>query len=105
MVESYLSGPFERIVGNDGNVIVDQPTDDFETGRDYVFAAYIKAPLGFEAIRLEIGDEAFFGALQTYIEDFTFDVAEPNDFLAAFEESSGEDLQDLWDHWFSEPAA
>ena len=105
MVESYLSGPFERIVGNDGDVIVDQPTDDFETGRDYVFAAYIKAPLGFEAIRLEIGDEAFFGALQTYIEDFTFDVAEPNDFLAAFEESSGEDLQDLWDHWFSEPAA
>jgi aminopeptidase N len=104
VVEAYLREPFERIVGNDGDVVVDQPTDEFETGRDYVFAAYIKAPLGFEAIRLEIGDEAFFGALRAYVEDFMFDVAEPDDLLTAFEQSSDVELQDLWDHWFTEPA-
>lgn len=96
----HIRSPFERII--DGDVIVDQPTDGFPSGRDYVFAAYTKAPLGFEAIRLEIGDEAFFGALEAYVTEFSFAVAEPVDLLAAFETSSGQDLQPLWDEWFTE---
>lgn len=98
----HIRSPFERIVNTGGDVVVNQATDDFGSGRDYAFAAYTKAPLGFEAIRLEIGDDAFFAALQDYVEEFTFDVAEPVDLLAAFEASSGQDLQSLWDEWFNE---
>ncbi len=98
----HIRSPFERIVDTDGDVIVAQPTDAFPTGRDYVFAAYTKAPLGFEAIRLEIGDDAFFEALRRYVADYSYLVAEPDDLLAAFEASSGQDLQSLWDEWFNE---
>jgi hypothetical protein len=98
----YIREPFESTVIRDGDQVVDTPTDDFDGGREYVFAAYSKAPLGFEAIREEIGDEAFFGALNAYVDEFVFGVAEPADLLAAFETASGQDLQDLWDHWFTE---
>jgi len=102
VMERYIRNPFERIVNRGGDVLVDQPTDDFESGDAYTFAAYIKAPLGFEAIREAIGDDAFFAALQAYVDEFVFGVATPEDLLAAFEASSGEDLDDLWSHWFEE---
>jgi len=102
IMNDHIRTPFERIIASDGDVVVDQPTDGFPSGRDYVFAAYTKAPLGFEAIRLEIGDEAFFEALRNYVAEFSFLVAEPTDLLAAFEASSGQDLQSLWDEWFTE---
>jgi len=98
----HIRSPFERIIDGDGDVVVETPTDEFDSGRDYVFAAYTKAPLGFEAIRLEIGDDAFFGALRDYVDEFSFLIAEPADLLAAFEASSGEDLQALWDEWFND---
>ena len=102
VMDIYIRIPFERIVETGGDQVVDQPTDGFASGREYTFAAYVKAPLGFEAIREEIGDEAFFAGLQAYVDAFVFQVAAPDDLLAAFEQSSGEDLQDLWDHWFEE---
>ncbi len=102
IMNTHVRSPFERIVNTDGDVIVAQPTDGFPSGRDYVFAAYTKAPLGFEAIRLEIGDDAFFAALRQYVADYSYLVAEPADLLAAFEATSGQDLQSLWDEWFNE---
>ncbi len=102
VMERFIRTPFERAVGGGNDQVVDQPTDDFGTGQEYVFAAYAKAPLGFEAIHEQIGDEAFFEALQAYVEEFAFLVASPDDLLAAFEESSNQDLQELWDHWFTE---
>ena len=102
VMDTYIRTPFERIVETGGDQVVDQPTDAFASGRAYTFAAYVKAPLGFEAIREEIGDEAFFTGLQAYVDAFVFQVATPDDLLAAFEQSSGEDLQGLWDHWFEE---
>ncbi len=99
-VERYLREPFEAAVRAGEDQIVERPTDDFESGRGYVLAAYSKAPLGFEAIREEIGDEAFFAALQAYVAEFRFRLATPDDLQAAFEEASGEDLNALWRHWF-----
>ena len=100
VVDRYLGGPFDATVRRGDDQIVDQPTDDFPTGNSYVYAAYVKSPLGFQAIRNEIGDPAFFAALQTYVAEFQFRVATPDDLLAAFEEASGEDLDELWRHWF-----
>jgi hypothetical protein len=85
-----------------GDQIVDQPTDDFPTQNDYGATIYGKAPIGFAAIHDAIGDDAFFSALTTYAEDFRFNVATPADLRAAFEHASGEDLSELWSHWFEE---
>ena len=102
VMDRYIRTPFERGVADNRDQIVDQPTDEFPSGRDYVYAAYSKSPLGFAAIWEEIGDEAFFTALTTYVDEFIFRVAEPADLLAAFETASGEDLDELWSHWFEE---
>lgn len=100
IVGRYLEEPFDGNVRRGNDQVVDQPTDDFSTGNGYVFAVYSKAPLGFRAIRIEIGDEAFSAALQSYVASFQFRVATPDDLLQAFEEASGEDLDGLWRHWF-----
>ncbi|HEV2127950.1 MAG TPA: M1 family metallopeptidase [Thermomicrobiales bacterium] len=83
-----------------GDQVVDQPTVDFPDAGAYYATVYRKAGLGFQAIREEIGDDAFFTALRSYAEEHRFDVATPTDLLAAFEEASGQQLDDLWTLWF-----
>lgn len=102
VMDRYIRSPYETIVQRGGDQVVDQPTDNFDPGNAYVFAAYAKAPLGFEAIHQDIGDDAFFAALSSYVDEFVFRVAEPGDLLGAFETASGQDLQDLWNEWFRE---
>jgi aminopeptidase N len=102
VMDRFIRDQFEDAVRDDRDPVVDQPTDDFPSGYDYVIAAYAKSPLGFEAIRQEIGDEAFFAGLQEYVGSFSFTVAEPDDLLAAFETASGTELDAIWDHWFEE---
>lgn len=102
VMESFVIGPYESAKDQGTDPIVDTPTDEFASGYDYVIAAYQKAPLGFQAIRKEIGDEAFFAALQAYVAEWSYRVAEPDDLLAAFEEASGKDLDTLWSDWFEE---
>jgi hypothetical protein len=99
---SFLERPFARFVGAGDDQVVDQPTDDFEAGWAYGFAAYVKAPLGFAAIHDAIGNDAFFAALRAYVDEFMFGVATPDDLLAAFEVASGQELDELWRHWFEE---
>ncbi|MDQ4044967.1 MAG: M1 family metallopeptidase, partial [Chloroflexota bacterium] len=83
-----------------GDQVADQPTTDFPDAGAYYATVYRKAGLGFEAIREEIGDDAFFSALHSYAEEHRFDVATPSDLLDAFEEASGQELDDLWTLWF-----
>lgn len=104
MVNRYLRGPFESAVAAESDQVVDTPTDDFPTGGDYVYAAYSKGPMGFKAIYDEIGHDAFAAGLQRYYDAHRFTVASPDDLLAAFEEASGQDLTELWHHWFEEAA-
>ncbi|MGI8643940.1 MAG: M1 family aminopeptidase, partial [Thermomicrobiales bacterium] len=80
--------------------IAAQPTDDFPGASAYGTTIYSKAALGFGAIRDEIGDDAFFAALNAYYEANRFGVAAPDDLLAAFETASNEQLDELWRHWF-----
>ena len=105
MFGSAVVTPFAATVTSGGDQIVDTPTDDFETGRAYSFAAYNKAPMGFNAIYETIGHDAFFAGLRSYYETFLFGIAQPDDLRSAFEQASDQDLGDLWRHWFEERAA
>lgn len=100
-VRDYLKRPYlTTLFGNVGDQIVDQPSADFITNGPYGRIVYGKGALGFEAIRSTIGDDAFFAGLQQYVADHRFGIAQPEDLLAAFETASGQDLHELWAHWF-----
>jgi Peptidase family M1 domain len=95
-----LKLPYFTMLFGDGDQIVDQPTDDFPSQGAYGATIYGKAALGFDAIRTAIGDDAFFQALTAYAAQFRFQVATPDDLKAAFETASGQNLDELWRHWF-----
>jgi Peptidase family M1 domain len=88
---------------NDGaDQIVDNPTDAFPSETDYGTVIYNKGPLGFQALREAMGDDAFFAALQAYFTDQTLGVAQPEDLLAAFNGAADAPIDDVWNHWFNE---
>lgn len=95
-----VARPFRYMIEGNMDVVVDTPTDAFPSERDYVNAAYVKAPMGFGAIHDEMGDEAFFGGLQAYVAEFRFEVATPADMLRAFEAAADTEVQPIWTHWF-----
>ncbi len=100
-IRDYLQRPYlSMLFGNFGDQVVDQPSADFLTNGPYGRTIYAKGALGFDEIRQTIGDEAFFLGLQEYVAAHRFGIAQPEDLLAAFEHASGQDLQELWAHWF-----
>ena len=60
---------------------------------------YFRGALTLHALRLEVGDEAFFDILRTYHEQYKGSNATTEDFIAVAEEVSGKDLQELFDSW------
>lgn len=71
------------------------PADDLFNSGVYDWGA-----LGLHALRLEIGDEAFFETLQTYYERFKNGNVTPADLIAVTEEISGQELSEFFNTWF-----
>lgn len=91
--------PYLRLLEGGGDAVADLPIDSAGGGPSGAIV-YGKSALGFLAIRQAIGDDAFFGAIAAWADDFSFRIAEPADLLAAFERASGEDVRKLWRFWF-----
>ena len=60
---------------------------------------YIRGGITLHALRLEVGDEAFFNILRTYHERFKNGNASTEDFIQVAEEVSGQELSDFFDAW------
>jgi aminopeptidase N len=69
------------------------PTDLFNTG------VYERGALVLHALRLTIGDEAFFRTLRTYAARFRDGNASTPDFVAVAEQVSGQNLDAFFDNW------
>ena len=85
---------------------VTQSLSHFESLNDpgvYGGVVYTKGALFFDALRQEIGDKAFFNALQNYYQAEQFGIARPEDLLNAFEASAGRSLGDLYLKWLYTP--
>ena len=63
---------------------------------------YLRGALTLHALRLTIGDDAFFNTLRTYQERFKYGNATTDDFIATAEEVSGQQLDDLFQAWLFE---
>jgi len=70
------------------------PADDLFNG-----GVYVRGGLTLHALRLEVGDEAFFRILQTYFDRYKGGNAATDDFIAAAEEVSGKELTEFFDGW------
>jgi aminopeptidase N len=70
-----------------------QPGDLFNGG------VYVRGALTLHALRLTVGDEAFFEILQTYFERFRHGNATTADFVRVAEEVSGEHLGTFFEEW------
>jgi len=76
-----------RVLGQpDGPV--DAPVDSFASPMAYAGLVYGKAPYLYDAVRREIGDEAFFAALREYADQQRFRIAPPGALVALFARGS-----------------
>jgi aminopeptidase N len=70
-------------------------------GPDNLFAwsVYARGALALHALRLKVGDQAFFDTMSTYYQRYHGGNATTPDFIAVAEEMSGQDLGDFFDAW------
>jgi hypothetical protein len=64
---------------------------------------YNKGALFFHELRQEIGDQAFFSALKTYYQDYSFRIAHGEDLLDIFEVAADRNLDNLYQQWLYGP--
>ena len=74
-------------------------------GTNQIFAGevYRIGGLTLHALRLTVGDEAFFETMRTYVARYGGGNATTADFVAVAEEISGQDLTNLFEAWLFEP--
>ncbi|MGQ9786628.1 MAG: M1 family metallopeptidase [Anaerolineae bacterium] len=75
------------------------PVAGFRTQSDYVAVVYGKGPLFFDAVRERLGDAAFFAGLRLYLEQHRYGIAYPEKLIAALEDASGKQIDDLYNAW------
>lgn len=80
------------------DTILGQPASGFGPG-NYETMVYAKSALFFHALRLAMGDEAFFQLLQTLLSDHRYQIITPEIFLEEAEKISGKDLKPLYREW------
>ncbi|CAN5848270.1 M1 family metallopeptidase [soil metagenome] len=79
---------------SDGDAVLDP-------GADSLFGSnvYYRGALTLHALRLEVGDDAFFETLRTWAERYRHANATTDDFIALAEDVSGAQLDELFDAW------
>jgi hypothetical protein len=101
-LREQVAREYLRLLESGVDGVADAPVGpDIDMGQRGVLV-YGKAAIGFEAIRQAMGQEAFLDALMLYGETFRFGNTVPGDLLAAFEASSGMELDEIWSFWFLE---
>ena len=85
----------EQLVGSPSSTLAGDP------GVDHLFdaAVYLRGALTLQALRLTVGDDAFFTTLRTYASRFAGKNVTTDDFIQVANEVEGRDLQGLFDLW------
>lgn len=78
------------------------PVSGYPSGSDYGLFVYSKGALFFDALRAELGDELFFDFLQSYFEQYRYQIATAAGFQATAEQVCDCDLNSLFELWVFE---
>lgn len=73
------------------------PANDLFNG-----SVYLRGALLLHALRAEIGDDDFFGAVAEYADRFAYSSVNTNDFVSLVEEVSGRDLDEFFASWLTD---
>lgn len=98
----YWQQRYDRLVQEGKDDQITAALSYFEGLEDpgvYGSVVYVKAALFFKALREEIGEAAFFSALQEYYRRFRFRVASGPALLELFEQAAGRELDDFYQRW------
>ena len=76
----------------------DPPANDL-----FNWSVYIRGGLLLHALRVALGDAVFFDVLQSYFEQYRYQSATTEDFIAVAENVSGRDLTAFFDAWLYDP--
>ncbi|MGH2558668.1 MAG: M1 family metallopeptidase, partial [Thermomicrobiales bacterium] len=95
VVDPYLSA-----LTTIGDGVVDVPISQITGGPPRGVIDYGKGAIGFLAIRVHIGNDAYLAALRDYADRYAFEIAAPQDLRRAFERAAGEQIDELWRVWF-----
>jgi aminopeptidase N len=100
-----MGGPdqFAEAVRRSGGNDLDLPPGDPSAPGLFAASVYDRGALTLHVLRQEIGDDAFFTVLRTWVERYGGGSASTADFEALAEEISGQDLDDLFDAWLRAP--
>ncbi|MFQ5596408.1 MAG: M1 family metallopeptidase, partial [Anaerolineae bacterium] len=93
---------YDQAVEKGRDDLITRPLEfwDQPANREFYGAiVYLKGALFFQALRDEIGDEAFFKALQMYYQTRKYKIATTDDLLNAFEEAAGRQLDIVFEEW------
>jgi aminopeptidase N len=86
----------------EGATELDAPPGD--PGPEELFAntVYIRGGMTLQALREEVGDDAFFQILRDWVDGHRYRTGSTEDFIALSEQISGADLDDLFQRWLYE---
>jgi aminopeptidase N len=82
---------------------LDIPPGDPGAAELFSRTVYLRGGMTLQALREEIGDDAFFTVLRTWVDRHRYDDASTADFIALAEEVSGRQLDDLFQRWLYGP--
>ena len=103
IVTSSSLSAFANAVGDDRPNFAEPrifpPPGDPSAANLFSGSVYQRGALTLHALRLEVGDDAFFEILRTYAERFKYSNATTEDFINLAEEISGQELSQLFDGW------
>ncbi len=94
--DNLVAGGFDAPVSGGLDLYEDKPVA-------YGALVYGKGALFFNQLRQEIGDEAFFAALQNYYADQKYGISSPDVLQSAFEAEAGQSLSEFFTQWLYTP--
>jgi aminopeptidase N len=100
-LDDYVTYLYEEVVSDPEYFVPpdNPPADDLFNG-----GVYVRGGLTLHALRLEVGDEAFFEILKTYFAMYKNSNATTDDFIAVAEKVSDKELDELFDLWLYDEA-
>lgn len=98
--EQYFDPQYEQARQKFGDMPAGLPISAYEEDAYNAFV-YAKGPKFLQAVRDQIGDDAFFNALKSYYSGFKFRVAYPSDLVKYFNSASGQDITPLYRQWIA----
>ena len=99
--DEHLKGDYDAYMAEATDKQVDMIRFEYTNKEDMFDShSYAKGGCILHMLRKYVGDDAFFNALQLYLEDNRFSSVEIHNLRLAFEEVTGEDLNWFFNQWF-----